>query len=166
MREVGCFELSRAQRDKWRRLELQRMWAEKYPGLFDQEDLRLAISQSPLGYLLVEWLRAIFFHHLTGYHALVEKYQFGNHQRKRAILKELGGDDLLSLLKARQPGFGAGQAPDLLMFAPDRSAFFFGEIKGATEKFTPSQKRYFQFLEQSGHEIRVLRFRRSHGKLA
>jgi hypothetical protein len=151
MREVGFFELSGTQRERWKGLELQRTWAKKFPELFDEEDLRLAISQGRLGYGLIEWLGAIFFHHLTGYHALVGKYQFGNHKRKRAVLKELGGDALLDVLRARQPGFGNAQGPDLLMFSPDRSAFFFGEIKGSKEPFTPSQERFFQFLEQTGH---------------
>jgi hypothetical protein len=158
MRVVGTFELPRIRKQRWRALELQAPWRRNYPQLFDSDDLRLATGpQGKSGYGLVEWLGAILLHNLTGYNALVAKYQFRNHPRKREIVGRLG---LSPLLRRGRQEFRGTQGPDLLMFAPDFSGFYFCEIKGPGDTLKPLQERYFQFLEyETGDQVRLLRFR-------
>ena len=56
--------------------------------------------------------------------------------------------------------FGSLQAPDLLMYAPDYSDWFFCEVKGPTDRLRSEQREYFEAIaELCGKKIGVLRFR-------
>ena len=156
MRTIGTFELRREQRAQWHALELQQDWAKRYPELFDADDTRLATGkQGREGYHHSEWLAAIILHHLTGYRALVGKYQF--HRAKKEIVRSLG---LGTALLSKHAEFRNTQGPDLLMFAPDLSDYFLCEVKGPNDELTPLQEQYFQFLEEAtGRQIQLMRFR-------
>jgi hypothetical protein len=100
-------------------------------------------------------------YHATGYLSLVEKYEFKKHKRKRRILEELASVKLLSLIDDRET-FGNSQCPDLLMYAEDRSDWFFCEVKGHGDRTSASQGEYFEALEAvTGRPIRELRFKKA-----
>ena len=158
MREIGPLEVDRARQRAWRAGRLQYLWAAAYPQLFDENDVRLATNGGGhASYHFVEWLGAIVMHHMTGYHALIAKYQLPSHKRKQSIVRELGLDELL----LRKHGvFGGTHGPDLLMYAPDRSAYFFCEVKGPGDDISSRQRAYFLHLEsETCKPIRILRFR-------
>lgn len=142
-------------KQQWREGELQARWAQQFPMLFDADDLRLAIGkQGAAGFHLVEWLGAILAHHLTGWSALVSKYQLPSHRDKRAVVRRLGLTDLLLKRPAR---FGKTQGPDLLMFAPDFSDWMLVEVKGP-DSLRAKQPAYFDYLEkESGRPIRLIK---------
>lgn len=156
MKTIATVVLPTALRLRWKALEVQAHWADAYPMLFDHRDIALASGpQGRRGYHLVEWLGAIIAHHLTGYSALVCKYQMPKHREKRAIVEQLGLYDLL-LKKPRR--FGRQQAPDLLMYAPDLGSWFLCEVKGPGDDIS-SQEEYFGFLaRESGKPVRLIRF--------
>ena len=89
-------------------------WAQRFPELFDEQDVRTAENQPQ--YHFVEWLAAIVLHHATGFLALVEKYAYANHPRKQEIVAKLLPDDVLRVLRDRTE-HGSIQGPDLLMYA-------------------------------------------------
>jgi hypothetical protein len=128
--------------------------------LFDGEDLRLATGpQGRKGYHLVEWLAAVLAHHLTGWNALIGKYQMPKHKAKRKLVNDLGLGELLLKRPAR---FGQTQAPDLLLYAPDLSDWRLLEVKGPDDAMRGQQPEYFAYLEQeSGKRIELVRFRRA-----
>ena len=66
---------------------LPREWNRKYPNIFDEDDLRLALSQ-PKNHFF-EWLGAIVLYQRCGYLSLLEKYQFKNHKHKQTVLAQL-----------------------------------------------------------------------------
>ena len=139
-----------------------RAWYEAYRGmLFDTDDLRLAESQA--GSHFYEWLGAVVMHQATGYRCLLQKYQFSTHPLKQKALARLIPPDLATIFDAqvaRGEGGNRMQGPDLLMYAPDMSDFFFCEVKGPTDDLRPKQTLFFETIaEASGKPIEVLRFR-------
>ena len=138
-----------------------REWYERYRGiLFDDDDLRLAESQS--GHHFYEWLGAVVMHQATGYHCLLQKYQFAAHPQKQEVLARLVPPPLAAIFDgqvSRGEGGNRMQGPDLLMYAPDESVFFFCEIKGPNDDLRPKQVRFFESIaEATGQRIELLRF--------
>src|SRR5262249_30348060 len=135
-----------------------REWARRYKTLFDQFDVDRAASQAPAGRHYHEWLAAIRLHERTGYHCLLEKYQFAKqHARKFKICSKLVPDMIRALL----PPHGRPQGHDLFMYAPSMDDWFFAEAKREGERLSRSQTARFPRLEAAwGQEIRVVRFRK------
>lgn len=143
--EVACHP---KRRQAFREGTLRERWYAAYApiGLFDEDDIRLARNQ-PWSHFY-EWLAAVSLYETTGWLSLIEKYQFA-HERKRHVLDRLGADGLLSFFAGQKDEFGNLQAPDLLVYAPDFSKYFFCEVKGPTDALRPEQVRYFQALRSA-----------------
>lgn len=157
--EIGSFEIDVNQATRWQSGELPKGWAERFPQLFDADDLRLAGTQGPKGYPFSEWLGAIILFHLTGYLSLVSKYEFPRHKRKQAIIGKLLPNQVLALMKDH-PDLGGTQCPDLLAYSQDLSDWFFCEVKGPGDRLRERQRLYFDRLAQvSGRPISLLRFK-------
>jgi hypothetical protein len=126
---------SGALRNRWPS-PLATEWLGDYPGLFDQDDLRLAANQ-PANHFC-EWFTAIHLFHRDNAVSLVEKYGFGNHARKVNIFQRLiPGDQRKSLLSIAEE-FKV-QLPDLLVFPPDGASYSFAEVKGPGDRISPRQ---------------------------
>lgn len=139
-----------------------REWYARYGGvLFDEEDRRLAESQA--GHHFYEWLGAVVMHEATGYRCLLQKYQFASHPRKQEVLSRLIPPPLAAIFDGqveRGEGGSRMQGPDLLMYDPCESDFFFCEVKGPRDDLRPKQVRFFQAVaEATGRRIEILRFR-------
>ena len=159
LQELGIYPFSVDQRERFCQGELWRLWAEQYPMLFDADDQQLALGQASMGYHFYEWLAAILLHETSGFHALVGKYQFSKHSRKQEIARTILPEEVQAILHDTAT-HGRTQGPDLLMFAPDYSAFFFCEVKGPHDTVKPAQRRLFEALAgATGRDIGVLKFR-------
>lgn len=159
MVDLGEFKFLAAQKKSWKRGPLREHWAMAYPHLFDADDIRQSRTQGPKGYHFIEWLGAITLHHLTGYHALVSKYEFANHARKKEVIRTLLSPEAVAFMRARTAR-RITQCPDLLMYAPDFSDCFFCEVKGPGDRLRPSQQSFFKELNWlTGKTVYVLRFR-------
>jgi hypothetical protein len=86
---LGTFTVARQQRDRFVNGQLSQDWYEKYPSIFDEDDLRLAKTQ-PRNHFY-EWLAAILIYLSTSYYSLVEKYQYTKvgHKRKQEIIEQI-----------------------------------------------------------------------------
>ncbi|HEY3729410.1 MAG TPA: hypothetical protein VGL51_19695 [Solirubrobacteraceae bacterium] len=152
--DIGTIEVRRSQKELWREGSLMPEWARRFPELFDEQDVRIAETQP--AYHFMEWLAAIVLYHATGYRALVEKYQYPKHPRKREIVAKLLPDDVLRVLRDRTE-HGSVQGPDLLMYAPDMSDWFFCEVKGPGDRLRSEQMGKFKALATvSGKPVRYL----------
>lgn len=158
--EIGTVEIERVQQARWLSGSLAPEWKQRFPELFDEDDLRLAQGpQGPKGYHFVEWLAAIVLHHTTGYLSLVSKYEFRAHPAKQRIVAQLLAPEIRGALRDRVE-HGSAQAPDLLMYAPDLSDWFFCEVKGPGDVLRPQQVRKFDALAtMTGRPVRLLRLR-------
>ena len=157
--DIGTVEFRESQKLRFKSGQLWREWADRFPDLFDADDVRLASAQAHLGYHFYEWLAAIVLHHTTGYSSLVQQYEFDTHPRKRAIVKQLLTPKLQAAL-GDHTEYGRTQAPDLLMYAPDFSAWFFCDAKGPTDNVSRPQEAYWAHLTAlSGKPVYVLNFK-------
>jgi hypothetical protein len=155
--EIGPLGVERSLKDRWLTGALAGEWAQSFPQLFDGDDLRLAQGpQGGRGYHFIEWMAAIAMHERTGYLSLVNKYEFAVHRGKQAILEQLLSPDVRAALRDRAQ-HGRAQAPDLLMYAPDLSDWFFCEVKGPGDSLKAEQRKKFEALaEMTGRPVRLL----------
>ena len=154
--EIGHIEYAAEQRQRFASGELRDEWFSRYSNLFDEDDRKRASNRTK-PYFFCEWLGAILLHHLTGYSALVTKYQ--HDARKRALLPQILSPQVVTVLEDRT-SYGKTQGPDLLMYDPSFADWFFCECKGPGDQLSMKQRGYFDSLVlASSRPIRLLRFR-------
>ncbi len=138
---------SEAQRKRYREGYLWKEWLDKYPQLFDEDDIRIIRTQSIKGYHFYEWLTAIQIYNLTGYHCLVEKYEYNKHKRKRDIINKYIESESFEKIIETKNGSRV-QLPDLFVFDPDSQVWFFAEVKGLNDIRREEQDLYFRRIER------------------
>jgi len=124
---------------------LAKQWARLYPQLFDNDDVRIT-SKQPRNHF-AEWFAAIHLFHRDGTLALIEKYVFKTHPRKQDVLKRLLTPSQAATLDEIRRTLHV-QPPDLLVYAPDHSAFRFAEVKGPGDHIRDVQRQSHQAIQQ------------------
>jgi len=161
---ISTYITSDQHHDLFRSGILVEQWAAQYPLLFDQYDLRIARNQASMGYHYFEWLAAILLYHTTGWLSLNQKYQYKSHARKRRILSKLTTPEVFHFISSK--GWETViQCPDLLVYSPDYSDWYFCEVKGPNDRMRSEQERFFEELHEfTGRDIRSVEFEefRSH----
>jgi hypothetical protein len=123
--------------------------------LFDEQDYMIAHNRPT--YHFGEWLTAIHLYHAHGHHSLLEQYEFPSHKRKQLMVDRILPEPTRLLLREKV-GHPGPQCPDLLVFRPDFSDWFFCEVKRPGESVSKSQRQFFAQLEEaSGKPVRVAR---------
>jgi hypothetical protein len=135
------FPYSRLQMDRFRSGDLMSDWTLHYPGLFDDDDLRLHKSQPQFHFY--EFLAAVMFRETLGYNSLIEKYETALHEKKIVQFREIAGQAVYEDVLANRTG-----VPDLFVFAADHSDWFFCEVKGANDQLRAHQIERFEELYQ------------------
>lgn len=125
---------------RWRQGILPKEWQQKYPHIFDKDDLRIALSQPK--YHFGEWVTAIHYAKQR-YDVLVEKYLYKNHERKLKIISRFFTPAQISVLKYSKPRH---QAPDLFVYRGKK--FFFVEVKRDGDCLSQSQENCFRNIEK------------------
>ncbi len=128
----------------WKRGKLHYKWFRQHRNTFDEDDLRIVRNQHSNGNHFGEWFTAIHYAE-KGHGVLVEKYMYGNHSRKRAVVSEIFGDRGLNLLRKWRRLYHC-QPPDLLVFKGSR--YFFVEVKRGRDFVRDCQKAYFKNIER------------------
>ena len=149
---------------RWRDGILAPEWAAAYPSIFDHDDLRMAGTQAHLGYHYFKWLSAILLFHTRGLLSLVEKYTFRSHERKRRLIERLCDTSSVGfLLEGGRESLI--QCPDLLVYSPDLSDWFFCEVKGPKDHVREEQVLLFHELERAtGKKVFVVEIREADRK--
>lgn len=89
-----------------------------------------------------------------GWYSLVEKYEYKRHKRKQAVLRRL-----IPREQRRIIGRQGAQCPDLLVYKPDFSDFFFCEVKGRRDRIRRVQMRFFENLKaETGRPVKMVEF--------
>lgn len=154
---IGNFEVNPKQRELFISGNLMQVWKDLYPDLFDEDDLRIAKNQR--SYHFYEWLSAILLYESTGFLSLVEKYQFSNHVRLQTILRQIVTSDVFDLLINSYRLYKV-QCPDLLVYSPDLSDYFFCEVKGPSDRVRQVQVDFFTRLQDvSKKRVCYMQFR-------
>jgi hypothetical protein len=145
----------RSLRDLWPD-PLAREWRERYPQLFDADDLRLTRTQPRLHFW--EWFAAIHVFERDGACSLVEKYEYVSRKhavktdRVATILSESQRETLRAICRHVQP-------PDLFVYVPGTRRFWFVEAKGPGDRVSPKQAVSHEAITRElGAPVEVLRF--------
>ena len=76
------------------------------------------------------------------------------HPQKNALVKELVSWELVTYKPGSQP-----MPPDVFAYAPDKSDFFFCEVKGPGDRLREPQVKYFQLLQEvSGKPVYTIKY--------
>lgn len=151
------FEFLPEEEKKFKEGTLWQQWHDTYPELFDDDDIRVLESQANK-HKFDEWYAAIKIYEKTGYLSLVEKYQHNAHPRKRKFISQFGSQTLEIADKFIRNGFGGSYGPDLLVYAPDHSEWFFCEVKGPRDSFNKNQLANFpELADLLQKPIRIVR---------
>ncbi len=130
-------------------------WLASYPSLFEAQDFEQTLTQPTKHFF--EWLAAVHLHQRDGVFALIEKYGYGNHPRKVAALDRILGAGA-DIVRSLRPKYGV-QPPDLLVYTPDCSRYWFVEAKGPTDSVRSTQDSSYQILQDAlGADIEVVHF--------
>jgi len=72
--------------------------------------------------------------------------------------------NVLELITNHGEEFGGTQCPDLLVYSPDYSDWFFCEVKGPKDRIREPQRLFFEELfKVSGKEISIVKFKKNVG---
>lgn len=146
--DIGTYYYSPAERARFFTGDLLREWSRVHADvLFDAHDLKFAGGPKlKQGKSWHEWKAAVLLHEVTGFHALVTRYQRPDAIRKQTLLRKLMNPAVWDLLMGKRR-LGAAQGPDLIMFDPsDHSRWLFVETKKRREPFTAKQRFFFPML--------------------
>jgi hypothetical protein len=133
----------------------------RFPELFDEQDVVIAENQPD--YHFWEWLAAIVLYHATGFELSSRNTRtrtiLGSRRSSRSWYLTMCcgfSDDVLRVLHDRSE-HGSIQGPDLLMYAPDMSDWFFCEVKGPGDRLRAARMSKFEALATvSGKPVRLL----------
>jgi hypothetical protein len=136
--------------------ELVDAWVKQYGFLFDDDDVRMAtgIEGQKQQMHFSEWFAAIKMFESTGYYSLNEKYECSDSLAKQTVLKKLVSPEVLRFMVKHTPEKGDMNCPDLLMYKPDYSDWYFCDVKGPGDNLRPEQAQYWQeLIEVTGKRI-------------
>ncbi len=145
-------------KEEWKSGNLKKIWKEKFPKLFTDEDYRIVNNQK--SYHFGEWFAAIIFF-LQGYHVFIEKYTCGGKRPEQIKkMKEIMGEAVHAKMMQIFPR-GKG-APDLFVFDKESKKFFFVEVKVDKDKSSDEQDAFSKFLEDENIYYYVLHLKSQH----
>ena len=157
---IGPIIADKAAESLWRQGILQRQWVDKYPELFDERDLEIFLNQRH--HHFYEASAAIWWHE-RGYLSLVEKYDIKTpnerHPRKASIFHQCVSSPLFDRMWVAKKAHGYRGPPDLFVYKPDLSDWFFCEVKGPNDKVRSAQSAFWKELEEIfAKKVRILHF--------
>jgi hypothetical protein len=152
---LGTIPFDPAAREMFTAGLLRDYWFNSYSMLFDEGDLRLATTQ-PKNHFF-EWMAAVVIYETTGWLTLVEKYAYRNHSAKLRVFLDVAPPEVPQLIKSHY--FGRRHLPDLFVYSPDRSDWYFCEVKGGSDRLRQEQAVLFATLERiTGRPVRIVQF--------
>ncbi len=143
------FSLHAGQRERFRDGYLAKDLRQRYPHLFDEDDVRVLITEHQRRYHFFEWLSAVLLFEAIGYVSLVEKYTSKSHPQKLKTLQRIVPEGIYEWLCENESG-----QPDLFVFQPVTRDWFFCEVKGGLDRIRDNQigwmTRFAAVLREQG----------------
>lgn len=136
------FTFSSHERARFKSGHLVQLWAERYPFLFDAEDVEQALAPPAKGSkILFAWAAAVRLYEARGYYSLL-KYSSSVNPRKVELLSKLVAEGVIDEASPKAP------VPDLLVYTPDLSESFFCAIKGPGDVVRKTEDTAFPSLSE------------------
>ena len=99
----------------------------------------------------------IFLFNATGYHSIFGGYGLGTHPQKNMLVKSLVSEKTWEFILDKSTSHP--MPPDVFAYTPDRSDYFFCEVKGPGDHLRDTQARYFQALQElSGKPVYTVKY--------
>lgn len=156
--DLGSFIITKQQKELYKSGVIWNDWLRQYPELFDEKDKQLFRNQAIYGYGFVEFLSIIFLHNATGYIPILGSYGWGTQPHKNSLVRELVSTETWETIMSQKKYHS--QPPDLFAYAPDKSDYFFCEVKGPGDRLRDTQIQYFQLLaEVSCRPVYMIKYR-------
>jgi hypothetical protein len=156
--DLGSFIITKQQRELYKAGVLWNEWLRRYPELFDEKDQQFFRNQAVFGYGFVEALTIIFISNATGYIPIFGGFGQKTQPRKNAVIKELVSAQTWEIIMSTRHYHS--QPPDLFAYAPDKTNYFFCEVKGPGDRLRETQLKYFQLLQEiSGKPVYTIRYK-------
>lgn len=138
------FTFSRREREQFRSGYLIRQWAEQYPFLFGPEEVSAALSSSGKRTgSFFEWVSAVRLYEARGYYSLLRDYAPSSQNGKHEFVGKLCGKVVTGFMAAAP---AKTQFPDLLVYTPDLSEWYFCDVKGPGDIVRKSEETFFPRL--------------------
>jgi hypothetical protein len=127
-------------------------WANRYPDLFDDDDVRILTTEHQRKYHFFEWLSSVLLYESTGFVSLLEKYSSKRHDRKLRLFSKFVPSEVFDFLINAPSGH-----PDLFCFHPQTGEWFFSEVKGAQDILRENQiSMHEQLKMMTGKKVRII----------
>jgi hypothetical protein len=140
------FTFSRQERTRFKAGHLVRQWAEQYPFLFGPEDVEVALAHDGKGSgVFFEWVSAVRLYETRGYYCAMKDYASPLQHSKHEIVRTLCGEEAAVFMAEAD---AKSQFPDLLVYTPDHSEWFFCEVKGPGDTVRKSEETFFPKLAE------------------
>lgn len=175
--DIGTLPVKHSQMALWREGSLGKEWKGRFGadlGFDLHFDWFYEQQGKPFGFGFFETLAVIVLHHATGYlpggsgdfrfppptkkeiaEGRRDKFDVMRH---KGIAEEVLPAKVLDVVRDQTES--GTQAPDLLMYAPDYSDWFFCEVKGPGDRWQPGQpEKFASIAEASGKPIWLLQFK-------
>ena len=156
--DLGSFIITKKQRELYKAGVVWKKWLKDYPDLFDKKDKQLFENQAVFGFGFVEFLSVIFIHNATGYIPLLGSYGWKTQADKNALVREMVSNETWDLIMNQKSHHS--QPPDLFVYSPDKSNYFFCEVKGPGDRLRETQMQYFMLLQEvSGKPVYTIKYK-------
>ncbi|MFP4621148.1 MAG: hypothetical protein ACLFM7_07535 [Bacteroidales bacterium] len=144
-----------AQHSNFKNGSLISKWANAYPEIFDEDDIRLARDQAKYGHKFYEWMGAVVIYNTIGYLSLMQEYELTSHKRKHAAFQNIVDSKTFQYIMG--PKEEENHCPDLFCFSVDIDDWFFCDVKGKEEKWDLDRLAFFKNLQNiSGKAVRMI----------
>ena len=127
-------------------------WANRYPDLFDDDDVRILTTEHQRKYHFFEWLSSVLLYESTGFVSLMEKYSSKSHNRKLRLFEKFVPSEVFDFLVNAPSGH-----PDLFSFHPQTGEWFFSEVKGVRDILRENQISMHERLQSmTGKKVKII----------
>lgn len=156
--DLGTFIITKRQKELYKAGTIWNEWLEQYPVLFDEKDRQLFRNQARFGYGFVEFLSIIFLYNATGYIPIFGSYGWSTQKHKNTLIQELVSKENWDLIMSQKKH--RSQPPDLFAYSPDKTNYFFCEVKGPGDRLRDTQVQYFNLLQEiSGKPVYTIKYK-------
>lgn len=146
------FVFNPERRESFKTGVLGQEWVNRYPDLFDDDDVRILKTEHQRKYHFFEWLSSVLLYESTGFVSLMEKYSSKSHDRKLRLFSNFVPSEVFDFLINAPSGH-----PDLFSFHPQTREFFFSEVKGARDILRENQiSMHEQLQTMTGKKVRII----------
>ena len=164
--QIGTVPYAPETKGLWEQSRLQPVWYSQYAGtLFTEGDMRIVSPGHQPRLHFGEWLAAIAFYNTFEWISLQEDYYWQSDPEKTDLLPQILPGPVCDYCLDWHVNGKDAQLPDLLVYAPDYSGWFFCEVKVEDSLSEKQAKVFSQLCDIARKPVALLRCKEVEGPL-